>query len=64
MKKDEKMHPLEMLKRLRTGETPKCPAFGEGIVSTEYDPKISHFFRCNNCDFMINIDPMPRKISK
>ena len=44
------------IQRLRSGETPPCPECGIGVVSTEYNPKTSHFFSCNKCDFMINID--------
>lgn len=46
----------ELLKRLRNGEHPNCPQCKDGVVSTEDDPKTSHFFSCNNCDFMVNID--------
>ena len=52
----EKVNPIEFIKLLRTGETPSCPVCGEGVVSTEHDPKTSHFFSCDKCDFMINID--------
>lgn len=46
----------DYIKRLRSGEVLPCPECGIGVVSTEYDPKMSHFFSCNKCDFMINID--------
>lgn len=52
----EKVNPVEFIKRLRNGETPVCPECGKGIVSTENDPRNSHFFSCNKCDFMVNID--------
>ena len=47
---------IEFIKRLREGETLICPECGQGKVSTEYDPETSHFFCCDKCDFMINID--------
>lgn len=47
---------IKFVKQLRGGETPVCPKCGKGVVSTSYDPKVSHFFSCNRCDFMINID--------
>ena len=47
---------IEFMKRLREGETPVCPECGKGNVSTDNDPKTSHFFCCDKCDFMINID--------
>lgn len=47
---------LDYIKRLRSREVLPCPECGIGVVSTEYDPEISHFFSCNKCDFMINID--------
>lgn len=47
---------LDYIKRLRSGEVLPCPECKIGVVSTEYDPKISHFFSCDKCDFMINID--------
>jgi endogenous inhibitor of DNA gyrase (YacG/DUF329 family) len=52
----EKVNFDDMLKRLRNGETPICPQCENGVVSTEHDPKSSHFFCCDRCDFMINID--------
>ena len=47
---------IEFMKRLRNGEKLLCPECEEGTVSTNYDPETSHFFCCNKCDFMINID--------
>lgn len=44
------------IKLLRSGDAQPCPECRTGFVSTEYDPKTSHFFRCNECDFMITID--------
>ena len=44
------------IKQLRTGEAQPCLECRLGSVSTESDPKTSHFFRCNSCDFMIIID--------
>ena len=52
----EKVNPVELIKKLKTGETPVCPVCGKGTISTKHDPKISHFFSCNNCKFTINID--------
>ena len=52
----EKVNPVDYLKLLRSGETPVCPVCGKGIVSTLYNPETSHFFSCNKCDFVINID--------
>ena len=52
----EKVDVVGLVDRLRQGETPVCPECGEGIVSTQHDPKTSHFFSCNKCNFMINID--------
>lgn len=46
----------EYIKQLRSGEILPCPECGIGVVSTEYDPEISHFFSCNKCIFMININ--------
>ena len=42
--------------QLRTGEAQPCLECRIGLVSTEYDPKTSHSFRCNSCEFMIIID--------
>ncbi len=52
----EKVNSIEFIQRLRNGETPTCPECGEGVVSTENDPQSSHFFCCDKCSFMINID--------
>lgn len=52
----EKVNPREFIDRLRTGEKLKCPECKKGTVSTEFDPKISHSFSCDKCDFMINVD--------
>ena len=52
----EKVNPIEFINMLRAGETPRCPECGEGVVSTSHDPKTSHFFSCDKCEFMINID--------
>ena len=47
---------VKYIKLLRSGEAQPCPECRTGFVSTEYDPKISHSFHCNKCNFMINID--------
>lgn len=47
---------IKYLKQLRSGEKPVCPKCRIGLVSTEYNPKTSHFFSCNKCNFMIHID--------
>jgi ribosomal protein S27AE len=52
----EKVNIAELLKRLRKGEKPCCPQCKEGVVSTTHEPQSSHFFSCNRCNFMINID--------
>ena len=52
----EKVNSIEFIKHLREGETTICPECGEGVVSTKNDPKSSHFFCCDKCSFMINID--------
>ena len=52
----EKVNPIEYIKKLRSGESPICPECGEGKVSTEHNPQTSHFFCCDKCNFMINID--------
>jgi len=46
----------DYITQLRSGEILPCPECGIGVVATEYDPAKSHFFNCNVCDFMINID--------
>lgn len=48
----------EMLKKLRNGEEVVCPDCQKGIIRTPYDPKISHYFECDNdeCKYKINID--------
>ena len=52
----EKINPREIIERLRTGEIVHCPDCKDGKISTPYDPKISHFFCCDKCDFEININ--------
>lgn len=52
----EKFDHVKLIRELRAGETPVCPLCGKGTVSTENDPKTSHFFCCSECDFMVNID--------
>ena len=52
----EKVNPIEFIKKLKAGENLVCPDCGKGIVSTKHDPKTSHFFSCNKCKFMVNID--------
>ena len=52
----EKLNTIELIKWLRSGEAVKCPECQEGKVSTEHDPEKSHFFSCDKCSFMINID--------
>lgn len=52
----EKVNTVEFVRLLRKGEKPNCPQCGDGVVSTEHDPKSSHFFCCDKCNFMINID--------
>lgn len=48
----------ELMKKLRNGEKVECPECHAGVVTTPYDPKTSHFFKCSNekCNFMINTD--------
>lgn len=52
----EKINSRELINLLRTGEKVQCPNCKKGWVSTPYDPQISHFFCCDKCDFMININ--------
>ena len=52
----EKVDIGSLIKQLREGEKPVCPECGKGVVSTPHDPKVSHFFSCDKCDFMLNID--------
>ena len=59
MKNREKLKSTDVInltKQLRSGQTPRCPQCGKGVISTTHDPKISHFFSCDKCEFMINID--------
>lgn len=41
---------------LRNGSKLLCQECQKGFVSTPHDPEISHFFSCDKCVFMINID--------
>ena len=41
---------------LRNGNKLLCPECQKGFVTTSYTPEISHFFSCDNCDFMIHLD--------
>ena len=43
-------------KKLRAGEEVKCPKCKTGVFRTKHDPKISHYFKCDNCGMMINFD--------
>lgn len=43
-------------KKLRAGEKVKCPECEKGVITTNSDPKISHFFKCTHCNLKINID--------
>lgn len=42
--------------KLREGKKVICPKCKEGIIETPYNPKTSKFFKCNKCNFKINID--------
>ena len=42
--------------KLRAGEEVKCPKCKNGVFRTEYDSKISHYFKCDKCGMMINFD--------
>lgn len=46
----------EMIKKLKNGEKIECPDCHKGVVTAPNDPKTSHFFKCDKCKFMINID--------
>ena len=52
----EKVNPIEFLRRLRDGEKVICPKCGMGRIVTPHDPKTSHFFHCEKCDLIVNID--------
>ena len=52
----EKVNPVEFMKLLRSGQKPTCPECGEGVVSTPHDSQTSHFFCCDKCGFMVNVD--------
>lgn len=52
----EKVNLSEFIQRLRNGEDVICPECREGKVSTPHDPENSHFFCCEKCGFMVNID--------
>ncbi len=52
----EKVDPVEIITRLRSGEMLHCPECGEGVISAPCNPETSHFFSCDKCDFVINID--------
>lgn len=42
--------------KLRAGEKVICPECKKGYLVTQYDPKLSHSFECNNCGMKINKD--------
>ena len=43
---EAKMKKLEIdFEKLRAGEEVKCPKCKNGVLRTEYDPKISHYFK-------------------
>lgn len=52
----EKVSFADLIKHLRTGEKMACPECGKGEISTPHNPETAHFFCCDKCDFMINID--------
>lgn len=44
------------LGKLRNGEIVKCPKCKTGTLRTDYDPKTSHYFKCDKCGLKINFD--------
>lgn len=42
--------------KLRNGETVMCPQCKEGVLTSPYDYKTSHFFECDKCGLKINCD--------
>lgn len=47
---------LEMLKKLRDGESVTCPKCNKGIVIPKGDCKITKVFHCEKCDYSVTID--------
>lgn len=47
-----------LIERLRNGEKIKCVSCKKGIyITNAKDIKTSHGFFCNNCNFVIHVDP-------
>lgn len=53
---DKTFDSVQFIKELREGKEVKCPECKEGIIRTNYDPKISHYFCCDKCKLELNIN--------
>lgn len=56
MENDIMKKPPIDFKKLRNGEEVKCPECKKGILRTDYNPKTSHYFKCDVCGMQINFD--------
>lgn len=50
-----------MTRALREGKDVICPECKKGKIVTPYNPRTSTFFKCTNCNFKINMDPVEKK---
>ena len=46
----------KVIRALRNGEKVICPKCHKGVVKSVGDPKITHGFHCEKCDFKIHFD--------
>lgn len=53
---DYGVSPVEIIKKLRSGEKMQCPECKTGVIIPVGDCKTTHGFYCTNCKFSINID--------
>ena len=52
----EKVNPIDLIRRLRSGEDVSCPNCKTGKLVTEFNPAVTHYFHCDECEMEINID--------
>lgn len=50
-----------MIRSLREGKEVLCPECKKGKIITPYNPKTSTYFKCDNCNFKIHMDPVKEK---
>lgn len=50
-----------LIRSLREGKEVFCPECKKGRIVTPYEAKTSMYFKCTNCNFKINMEPIEKR---